>query len=148
MPSAATIDYVPHNNSLLEQLYEYDWDAVGTPPALKVLKSIRTDLDKQVVADLNEVTRRGVILSVVVTLRGVGEGEHPHLILDKDKSTILNYDTGEMTPMIKADGFTYGQVKAGDVKTLRATFKVPKDAKTVGITLSGIGTFDDVPIGP
>ncbi len=123
-------------------------DAVGTPPALKVLKSIRTDLDKQVVADLNEVTRRGVILSVVVTLRGVGEGEHPHLILDKDKSTILNYDTGEMTPMIKADGFTYGQVKAGDVKTLRATFKVPKDAKTVGITLSGIGTFDDVPIGP
>lgn len=31
VPSAATIDYVPHNNSLLEQLYEYDWDAVGTP---------------------------------------------------------------------------------------------------------------------
>ncbi len=122
-------------------------DSVGTPPPMQVLKSIRTDLDKQVVADLNEVTRRGVVLSVVVTLRGVGDGPHPHLILDKDKSTILNYDTGEMTPMIRADGFTYGQVKAGDVKTLRATFKVPKDAKTVGITLSGIGTFDDVRIG-
>jgi hypothetical protein len=119
-------------------------DATGTPSALKVLKSVRTDLDKQVVADLNEVTRRGVVLSVVVTLRGVGSGSHPHLILSKEKSHVLNYDTGETTPMINADGFSYGQVNQGDVKTLRATFKVPKDAKKVGITLSGFGTFDDV----
>ena len=119
-------------------------DATGTPSALKVLKSVRTDLDKQVVADLNEVTRRGVVLSVVVTLRGVGSGSHPHLILNKEKSHILNYDTGETTPMINADGFSYGQVNQGEVKTLRATFKVPKDAKKIGITLSGFGTFDDV----
>jgi hypothetical protein len=119
-------------------------DATGIPSALKVLKSVRTDLDKQVVADLNEVTRRGVVLSVVVTLRGVGSGSHPHLILSKEKSHVLNYDTGETTPMINADGFSYGQVNQGDVKTLRATFKVPKDAKKVGITLSGFGTFDDV----
>jgi curli biogenesis system outer membrane secretion channel CsgG len=121
-------------------------DATGTPSALKVLKSVRTDLDKQVVADLNEVTRRGVVLSVVITLRGVGSGSHPHLILNKEKSHILNYDTGETTPMINADGFSYGQVNQGDVKTLRATFKVPKDAKKIGITLSGFGTFDDVTV--
>jgi curli biogenesis system outer membrane secretion channel CsgG len=121
-------------------------DATGTPSALKVLKSIRTDMDKQVVADLNEVTRRGVVVIVVVTLRGVGAGAHPPLILSKDKSAILNYDTGETTPMINADGFTYGQVQNGEVKTLRATFKVPKEAKKVGITISGIGTFDDVTI--
>jgi curli biogenesis system outer membrane secretion channel CsgG len=119
-------------------------DATGTPSALKVLKSVRTDLDKQVVADLNEVTRRGVVLSVVITLRGVGSGSHPHLILNKEKSHVLNYDTGESTPLINADGFSYGQVNQGEVKTLRATFKVPKDAKKVGITLSGFGTFDDV----
>jgi curli biogenesis system outer membrane secretion channel CsgG len=119
-------------------------DATGTPSALKVLKSVRTDLDKQVVADLNEVTKRGVVVTVVVTLRGVGGGSHPHLVLSKEKSSILNYDTGESTPMLNADGFTYGQVNQGDVKTLRATFKVPKDAKKVGITLSGFGTFDDV----
>jgi curli biogenesis system outer membrane secretion channel CsgG len=121
-------------------------DATGTPSALKVLKSVRTDLDKQVVADLNEVTRRGVVLTVVVTLRGVGGGSHPHLILNKEKSHILNYDTGETTPMINADGFSYGQVNQGDVKTLRATFKVPKDAKKIGITISGFGTFDDVTV--
>jgi curli biogenesis system outer membrane secretion channel CsgG len=121
-------------------------DATGTPSALKVLKSVRTDLDKQVVVDLNEVTRRGVVLSVVVTLRGVGGGSHPHLILNKEKSHILNYDTGEQTPLINADGFSYGQVTQGEVKTLRATFKVPKDAKKVGITLSGFGTFDDVTV--
>jgi curli biogenesis system outer membrane secretion channel CsgG len=119
-------------------------DATGNPSALKVLKSVRTDLDKQVVVDLNEVTRRGVVVSVVVTLRGVGSGAHPHLILNKDKSHILNYDTGESTPMINADGFQYGQVSEGQVKTLRATFKVPQGAKKVGITLSGFGTFDDV----
>jgi len=34
---------------------------------------------------------------------------------------------------------------ATDVKTVRATFKAPpKGVKTVGITISGIGTFDDV----
>ncbi len=123
-------------------------DATGMPAAMKVLKSIRTDLDKQVVADLNEVKRRGVVLSVVVTLRGVGSGPQPHLILNKEKSAILNYDTGETTPLISVDGFTYGQVKQGEVKTLRATFRVPKEAKTVGITLSGFGTFDDVELGP
>jgi hypothetical protein len=86
------------------------------------------------------------VVIVGVTLRGVGAGAHPPLILSKDKSAILNYDTGETTPMINADGFTYGQVQNGEVKTLRATFKVPKEAKKVGITISGIGTFDDVTI--
>src|SRR5262245_26597367 len=120
-------------------------DAAGTPTAAKVLKSIRTDLDKQVVADLNEVRVRGQVLSVVVTLRGVGEGNHPTLNVSKDRSSVMHYDTGEKSAMIDLDGFTGGTIRQGDVKTLRATFKAPsKGAKTVGITISGIGTFDDV----
>src|SRR5690606_17364432 len=31
MPDAATIDYNPHNSDLLDELYDYEWDALGTP---------------------------------------------------------------------------------------------------------------------
>lgn len=120
-------------------------DATGTPSAMKVLQSIRTDLDKQLIADLNEVKLRGSIVSVVVSLRYTGPKESQHINIYKDKSVILNYDTGETAPMINMDGFNGARVSAGDVKTVRATFKAPaKGTKKVGITLSGIGTFDDV----
>ena len=119
-------------------------DATGTPQAMKVLKSIRTDLDKQVIADLNEVKLRGAVLSVVVSLRASGNKQSEHLYLNQSKSGVLNYDTGETAAIINADGMTSGRVKPGEMVTLRATFKVPKGAKKVGITLSGIGTFDDV----
>ncbi|HEV8672588.1 MAG TPA: CsgG/HfaB family protein [Methylomirabilota bacterium] len=121
-------------------------DAAGTPSALSVLKSIRTDLDKQVVADLNEVKLRGAVLSVIVSLRAVGKKTSEHLHLSNNGSLILNYDTGETAPLINADGMTSGRLQPGETKTLRATFKAPKGAKKVGITLSGIGTFDDVEV--
>jgi curli biogenesis system outer membrane secretion channel CsgG len=123
-------------------------DATGTPEAMKALKSIRTDLDKQVIADLNEVKVRGAVMSVVVTLRYVGQGKQStYLALNQSKSGVLNYDTGESLAIISADGMTSGQVKSGEAQTIRANFKVPKGAKKVGITLSGIGTFDDVDLG-
>jgi len=122
-------------------------DAQGTPDAMKVLKSIRADLDKQVIVDLNEVKQRGAVLSVVITMRYAGSQANSHgMYLNQSKSTILNYDTGETAPVISADGHS-GGVPKGEARTLRVTFKVPKGAKKVGITLSGIGTFDDVEIG-
>jgi len=122
-------------------------DAAGTPQGLKVLKSIRTDLDKQVVADLNEVKLRGQVLSVVLSLRSVAKQQSEYLHVNTGKSAVLNYDTGETAPVINVDGFTSGRLQPGEVKTLRATFKAPKGAKSVGITVSGIGTFDDVELG-
>ncbi|MBI3455106.1 MAG: hypothetical protein HY002_04895 [Candidatus Rokubacteria bacterium] len=122
-------------------------DATGTPQAMGVLKSIRADLDKQVIVDLNEVKQRGAVLSVVVTMRYVGNQNSSHgMYLNESKSAILNYDTGETAPLINSDGHR-GSVPRGEAKTLRVTFKVPKGVKKVGITLSGIGTFDDVEIG-
>lgn len=122
-------------------------DATGTPEAAKVLKSIRADLDKQVVADLNEVRVRGAVLSVVVTLRLAGQkNESEHLAVQSAKSVIMNYDSGETFPVVSVDGFVGGRLKPGEPKTVRVTFKAPKGAKMVGITLSGIGTFDDVPL--
>ena len=119
----------------------------GAPGAPKVVKSIRTDLDKQLVADLNEVKVRGAVLSVVVSLRAVGKKESEQLAVNQGKSGVLNYETGETTPVVSLDGFTSGRLQPGEVKTIRATFKAPKGAKQIGITLSGIGTFDDVELG-
>ncbi len=123
-------------------------DATGIPQAMKVLQTIRTDFDRDLVLDLNEVKRRGAILSVVVTLRLVGtKQESNQVAVSQPASNVLNYDTGETFPLITVDGFVSGRLAPGDPKTLRATFKAPKDAKKVGITLSGLGTFDDVEIG-
>jgi hypothetical protein len=56
----------------------------------------------------------------------------------------MNYDTGETTGVIKLDEMVNSTLKPGEVRTVRAVFKVPKGAKKVAITLGGVGTFDDV----
>ena len=119
-------------------------DATGTPSALKIIQTIKADHDKQLLVDLNEVKVRGAVLTVVVTLRAVGNKQSQWVLVNENKSGILSYDTGETAAMIKVDGFNNGPVPAGDPKTIRGTFKVPKGAKKVAITLAGLGTFDDV----
>jgi len=120
-------------------------DEKGVPKGKSVIQSIRSNFDKDLVAHLNEVTRRGVVLSVTVTLTLESEKkESDYFAVDKTKSNVMDYNTGETYPLISVDGFTSGRVKPGDMGTIKATFKGPKDSKTVGITLSGIGTFDDV----
>jgi curli biogenesis system outer membrane secretion channel CsgG len=120
----------------------------GTPPGLAVIKTIRADLDRNVIADLNEFKVRGAVASVVVTLRFAGQKESEAISLNQAKSGILNYDSGETAAVLSLDGFVNGRLKPGEVKTLRANFKVPKGAKKVAITLSGLGTFDDVEVAP
>jgi len=122
--------------------------APAAPPS-KAPQTIRTDVDHDLVARLTDVTLRGVVLSVVVSLALEGsKSQSEKLELVTGKSHVLDYNTGETYPVISADGFTSGQLKSGEVKTLRLTFKAPKDAKSVGINLSGVGNFDDVKLGP
>ncbi len=120
-------------------------DATGTPSALKVIQTIKADHDKQLLVDLNEVKVRGAVLTVVVTLRSLSK-QSQWVLVSENRSSILSYDTGETAPMIKVDGFNNGSVPGGDPKTIRGTFKVPKGAKKVAITLGGLGTFDDVDV--
>jgi curli biogenesis system outer membrane secretion channel CsgG len=119
-------------------------DATGTPSALKVIQTIKADQDKTLLADLNEAKVRGATLSVVVTLRHTGSKPSAWVLLNEKKSGVMNYDTGETTETIKLDDQVNSALKPGEVRTVRAVFKVPKGAKKVAITLNGVGTFDDV----
>jgi len=103
---------------------------------------------RDLVARLTDVNLRGVVLSVVVSLTLEGsKAESEKFELVTGKSHVLDYSTGDTYPVINAEGFTSGQLRPGEVKTLRLTFKAPKDVKTVGINLSGVGSFDDVNLG-
>jgi hypothetical protein len=109
-----------------------------------VIQTIKADHDQQLLVDLNEVKVRGAVLSVVASLRAVGGKPSQWVLVNENKSSVLNYDDGETASMIKVDGFNNGPVPPGDPKIIRATFRVPKGAKRVAITLAGVGTFDDV----
>jgi curli biogenesis system outer membrane secretion channel CsgG len=119
-------------------------DATGTPSALKVIQTIKADQDKALLVDLNEAKVRGATLSVVVTLRHTGSKPSAWVLLNENKSGVMSYDTGETAGTIKLDDQVNGALKPGEVRTVRAVFKVPKGAKKVAITLAGVGTFDDV----
>ena len=119
-------------------------DATGTPSALKVIQTIKADQDKTLLADLNEAKVRGATLSVVVTLRHTGSKPSAWVLVNENKSGVMSYDTGETAGTIKLDDIVNSALKPGEVRTVRAVFKVPKGAKKVAITLGGVGTFDDV----
>jgi curli biogenesis system outer membrane secretion channel CsgG len=119
-------------------------DATGTPTALKVLQTIKADQDRALLVDLNEAKVRGATLSVVVTLRHTGGKPSAWVLINDSKSGVMSYDTGETAGTIKLDDIINGALKPGEVRTVRAVFKVPKGAKKVAITLGGVGTFDDV----
>jgi curli biogenesis system outer membrane secretion channel CsgG len=119
-------------------------DATGMPSALKVIQSIKADQDKALIVDLNEARVRGATLSVVVTLRHTGSKPSAWVLLNDNKSGVMSYDSGETAGTIKLDDVINGSLKPGEVRTVRAVFKVPKAAKKVAITLGGLGTFDDV----
>jgi azurin len=119
-------------------------DATGTPSALKVIQTIKADQDKALLVDLNEAKVRGATLSVVVTLRHTGSKPSAWVLLNDKKSGVMSYDTGETAETIKLDDQVNSALKPGEVRTVRAVFKVPKGAKKVSITLGGVGTFDDV----
>lgn len=122
-------------------------DALGTPKARSTIQSIKSDVDPELIAHLNEVKRRGAVLTVVVTLTLNGsKKESEWFNIDKNNTHVMDYDTAEQYELVKLDGFTASRVKPGEVKSFQATFKVPKEAKKVGITFSGLGTFDDVVI--
>lgn len=117
-------------------------------------RSIQADFDKNVTASLKEVVARGAVLSVAVSLTFQGgkdkkESESLSTSETGKYTHVLDYETGTEYPIKKIDGFSSGRLHQGqEEKTLRATFEAPpKNVKTIGITIYGVGTFDDVKLG-
>lgn len=122
--------------------------APGAPSAPKAIQTFR-NYEQDVTAHLTEVTVRGAVLTVVVSLSlmDANKPQPPTIELAVSRSHVLDYETGTTYPIISADGFTAGTLKGGEVKTLRVNFRAPAGAKTVEINLSGVGRFDDVKLG-
>ncbi|GIW55632.1 MAG: hypothetical protein KatS3mg082_2036 [Nitrospiraceae bacterium] len=117
-------------------------------------QTIQTDFDQNVTATLKDVVLRGAVLSATVSLNFQGskdkkESEFLGTSENGKDTHVLDYETGTTYAIKKLDGFTSGRLHQGqEEKTLRATFDAPpKNVKTVGITIYGIGTFDDVKLG-
>ena len=120
------------------------------------LKSIQSDFDPALRANLVEATVRGSVLTVVVSLTLQGNKDLSELVV-KDLgycggsyTWVTDYESGTTFRCMTTSGFKDGEIKSGETKNLRLTFEVPKEAKNtkaVGITLYHLGTFDDVKFG-
>ncbi|HXF91295.1 MAG TPA: hypothetical protein VNK46_00955 [Nitrospiraceae bacterium] len=116
-------------------------------------KSITSDFDPVLRADLIEATVRGSVLTVAVSLTFRGTKDRNEIAVKElgycgsSYSWVTDYESGNRFGCASASGFSHGQIKSGETKTLRLTFPAPKGAKTVGITLYNLGTFDDVRLG-
>ena len=120
------------------------------------LKSIQSDFEPALRADLIEATVRGSVLTVVVSLTLRGNKDLSELVVKElgycggSYTWVTDYETGKTFRCMTTSGFKDGEIKSGETKNLRLTFEVPKESKNikaVGITLYHLGTFDDVKLG-
>lgn len=120
------------------------------------LKSIQSDFDPALRADLKEVTARGSVLTVAVSLTFQGDTDRNELAVkglgycSGGHTWVTDYESGKTFRCQTISGFQDGEIKSGETKNLRLTFEIPKEsknAKSVGITLYHLGTFDDVKLG-
>jgi len=126
-------------------------ESMGGAAAQGVLKSIRSVVDKDVVAQLNEVKVRGSVLQVVVSV--VFQGKSDVAQGTKDRGSyhinggyILDYSTNKKYQATATDGDSCCDVGFGQTKRVQITYPAPPGAKKVGIYVYQIGTFDDVVI--
>ena len=126
-------------------------ESMGAAKPHGVLQSIRHVKDKDVIVQLNEVKIRGSVLQVVVSFMYKGTAEaaqgaknHGSYHVFSSGNYVLDYNTNKKYENTGADGDTAGNVGPGESRRVQITFPAPPGAKKVGISVYGIGTFDDV----
>lgn len=124
-------------------------ESMGGAKTYGVLKSMKSARDKDVVIQLNEVKVRGSVLQVVVS--GIYQGKVEAAAGTKQSGhfgvssgSVLDYNTNKTYASTGVDGDTCCDVGPGQTKRVQITFPVPPGAKKVGISIGGLGTFDDV----
>jgi len=126
-------------------------ESMGGAKTHGVLQSIRHVKDKDVIVQLNEVKIRGAVLQVVVSFMYKGTTEaaqgaknYGSYHVFSSGNYVLDYNTNKKYENTGADGDTAGNVGPGESRRVQITFPAPPGAKKVGISVYGIGTFDDV----
>jgi hypothetical protein len=126
-------------------------EGMGGAKTYSVLKSMKSARDKDVVIQLNEVKVRGSVLQVVVS--GIYQGKVEAAAGTKQSGhfavsngSVLDYNTNKKYQSTSVDGDDCCAVGPGEVKRVQITFPAPPGAKKVGISIGGLGTFDDVVI--
>lgn len=126
-------------------------ESMGGAKTYGVLKSIRSAKDKDVVIQLNEVKVRGSVLQVVVS--GIYQGKVEAAAGTKQSGhfavsngSVLDYNTNKKYQSTSVDGDDCCAVGPGEIKRVHLTFPAPPGAKKIGISIGGLGTFDDVVI--
>jgi hypothetical protein len=129
-------------------------ESMGGAKTHGVLQSIRHAKDKDVIVQLNEVKTRGAVLQVVMSFMYKGTTEaaqgaknHGSYQVFGGHNYVLDYNTNKKYFDTGADGDTAGNVGPGESRRVQITFPAPAGAKKIGISMSGIGTFDDVALG-
>lgn len=111
------------------------------------MQTIRAIGDKDLLVHLNEVKLRGVVLLIAVSLTYEGKNqESAYYSTSGAHSHVLDYSTGKKHGCTSIDGATSGHIPSGQVHKFQVTCNTPSNAKKVGITIYGLGTFDDVVI--
>jgi curli biogenesis system outer membrane secretion channel CsgG len=116
-----------------------------SPPATPAaLKSIATDKNPKLLAELTEVKKRGAIVSVVITVRNTASSKE-RLEYQQSGTHLLDYSDGKKYELVSGiQGKRSTTLGPNEQTVIRAMFKAPPKSDSVAIVIDEIGTFEDV----
>jgi curli biogenesis system outer membrane secretion channel CsgG len=113
----------------------------GAPGALK---SIATDKNPKLTAELTEVRKRGAVVSVVITVRNNGSSKE-RLDYQQAGTHLLDYSDGKKYDLVSGiQGRRSATLGPNEQVVIRAMFKAPPKSDSVAVVIDEIGTFEDV----
>lgn len=118
-----------------------------SPPTLSnsSIKTITLDKNPQLMAELTEAKKRGAVLSVTIRVHNPTQSAQ-RLEFGEKETYLLDYEDGTRHPLISIQGKQKADLGPNEQSVIRANFKAPAKAQTVGVVIEDIGTFDDVSV--
>ena len=152
MPQAQTGFAAPMAGSAPQHFSQAPPDLASLPQQLPVapppaLRTIATDKNPKLVAELTEVRKRGAVVSVVITVRN-NDTAKQRLDYQQAGTHLLDYSDGKKYDLVSGiHGRRSTTLGPNEQVVIRAVFKAPPKSETVAVVIDEIGTFDDVSLG-
>jgi curli biogenesis system outer membrane secretion channel CsgG len=117
------------------------------PAATAALRSITTDKNPKLIAELTEVRKRGAVVSIVITVRNNGTTKE-RFDYQQAGTHLLDYSDGKKYDLVSGiQGRRSTTLGPSEQVVIRAMFKAPPKSDTVAVVVDEIGTFEDVSLG-